>query len=171
LVFGELQIPDILRRWFSDTRPIDWLIVLMDCLAILVDFLVLAAILVLELPEWRHKRLADRSARALAPFLHSGRVLQSSVPYQEINMGTAMMNWVAQVESWTSATQALLAGLSPRASFAFTHIVNAGHADREVRRPDGSAFHLSGYFGDVYQVLQVKLNNLQKIAENPQAYF
>lgn len=155
---------DVLRRWFSDARPIDWLL-------LIVDFLVLVAILVLELPDWLHKRRAETNARALAPFLDRGRVLQSSVPFQTHSPGAEMQQWAEKVELWSSETQGFLAGLSPRASTTFTHIVNAGEADRDVRRPDGSMFHVSGHYGDVYQVLQVKLSNLQRILENPTAYF
>ena len=153
-----------LDRLFVETRGIDWLI-------LIVDFFILVAILWLELPDWLHKRRAERTARALAPLMASGRQLQSSVPNQMSNPGPELMKWVEDVKQWSAQTEAFLAPRSARAAVAFTHVISDSSADRKVHKSDGSSFRLTGRFGDLFQVLQVQLDNLQKIMENPEGYF
>lgn len=155
---------DALDRLFVETRGIDWLI-------LIVDFFILVAILWLELPDWLHKRRAERKAKALAPFMERGRQLQSSVPNQLPNPGPELLKWVEDVKQWSSETEAFLAPRSTKAATAFTHVISASSADRKVRKPDGSSFRITGRFGDLFQVLQVQLDNLQKIMENPELYF
>lgn len=151
-------------RLFVDTRGIDWLI-------LIVDFFILVAILWLELPDWLHKRRAEHSAEELAPFMERGRRLQSSVPNPPPNPSPELLQWVEEVKRWNADTEAFLVPRSAKAVIAFTHVISASSADRKVHRPDGTSFRLTGRFGDLYQVLQVKLDNLQKITENPESYF
>jgi hypothetical protein len=35
----------------------------------------------------------------------------------------------------------------------------------------GQLHHLSGFFGDAYQLLQARLSILQKMIDNPEVYF
>jgi hypothetical protein len=84
-------------------------------------------------------------------------------------IGKDLLQWGKDVEAWDAETEVLLASHSRKASTAFTHVINAQVADRTVRRGN-STFQVVGQFGDVYQILQVKLDNLQKIMENPEAY-
>lgn len=155
---------DALHRLFVETRGIDWLI-------LIVDFFILVAIVWLELPDWLHKRRAERSAGTLAPFMDRGRQLQTTVPNQLPNPGPELLKWVEDVKQWSAETEAFLAPRSTRAANAFTHVISASSADRKVHRPDGASFRLTGRFGDLYQVLQIKLDNLQKIMESPESYF
>ena len=154
---------DIVRRLFSDARPIDILI-------LVVDFLVLAVILYFEGGEKLHKRKMRRQVLALASFMERGRKLQASTP-DPVVASDAIDEWIEQVKLWGSETQDFLSSRSMRASSAFTHIVNVTAVDREVRSSDGRMFHVAGYFGDAYQLLQLKLDNLHKIMVNPEAYF
>ncbi len=151
-------------RLFTDTRGIDWLI-------LIVDFLILVAIVWLELPDWLHKRRAERRAKTLTPLMDRGRHLQASVPNQLPNPGPELLKWVEDVKQWSADTEAFLVPLSAKAAIAFTHVMSASSADRKVHKPDGTSFRLTGRFGDLYQVLQVKLDNLQKILESPELYF
>ena len=153
-----------LDRLFVETRGIDWLI-------LIVDFFILVAILWLELPDWLHKRRAERNAQELAPFMDQGRHLRSSVPNQMPNPGPELMKWVEDVKQWSSETETFLAPRSTKAAIAFTHVISASSADRKVHKPDGSSFRITGRFGDLFQILQVQLDNLQKIMENPELYF
>jgi hypothetical protein len=68
---------DMVRRlladMFSEARPIDVLI-------LIVDFLVLLAILWLEGPEWWHKRVVRRRKAKVFEFWSRGQKLQTSAP-------------------------------------------------------------------------------------------
>ncbi len=153
-----------LFRLFEGTRAIDWLI-------LIVDFLILVSIVWLELPDWLHHRRAVAMSRALTPFMDRGRQLQVSVPSQNSHPSPELLKWAEEVKTWTEETEIFLARSSRKAAIAFTHVINAYNADRTVRRPDGTRFRLAGHYGDIYQVLQVKLDNLEKIIEKPEAYF
>jgi hypothetical protein len=64
-----------------------------------------------------------------------------------------------------------LAGQSPRALSAFKHTVHLQETNRAVITDFGQHWHVSGFFGDAYQLLQARLDNLQKMMANPEAYF
>jgi hypothetical protein len=139
-----------------------------------VDFSVLVVsmfLLRISWPGWWRERKGRKFIASLNPYLDRGRLLQSSVPNQAFNPGLELMKWVEDVKAWSTETEAFLATVSPRAAAAFTHVINAGQADRAIRQSEGRMMPISGYFGDVYQILQVKLNNLQKITETVVIYF
>jgi hypothetical protein len=154
---------DSLYRLFKDARPIDDLI-------LAVDFLVLAVIVWVEVGEKWHKRTLRCRVSELVHLLEKGQKLQSSTP-SRLASSDGAPSWIEEVGRWSAETQDFLASRSSRASFAFMHVVNAAMADREVHRSDGTAFYLGGAVADIYQVLQVKLDNLQRIMEKPEAYF
>jgi hypothetical protein len=107
---------------------------------------------------------------SLVPLLQRGQELQSSTPDPTLEP-QAIPEWLQKVGSWSSETEAFLAVvLQGHPSLSPTLSTLEG-PDREVHRSDGSMFRVAGYFGDLDQVLQVKLNNLQRVMENPEAYF
>jgi len=146
------------------SKPVDWLL-------FLVDMLVLAAILWLELPDQLHKRRVAKKVKILIPLLESGRHIQSSVPYQDMENSPELSEWAETAQSWWTSTEVAVAGLSPQAATVFKHFVNFDSADRVALDGSGRPYHLHGYAGDMYQALQLKLGNLQRIIENPEVYF
>ena len=152
---------DGLYRLFEGTRAIDWLL-------LIVDFLVLLAILWFELPEWLHKRRAGKKARLLAPFLERGEELRSSAHERSTH---DFMKWMDNARDWGIETQVFLEKESPRAASAFKHIVHLRETDRAVVTDFGQLVPLTGLHGDAYQLLQARLDNLQKIIDSPEVYF
>jgi hypothetical protein len=154
----------IWRHIMDGSKPVDWLL-------FWVDMLVLGAILWLELPDQLHKRRAAKNVRILIPLLESGRHIQSSVPYQHQENSPELSEWAETAKSWWTSTEAVVAALSPRAATAFNHLLNFDSADRTAMDKSGRPYRLCGYAGDIYQSLQLKLGNLQRIIENPEIYF
>ncbi len=160
---------DALHRLFGDVRPIDWLI-------LAVDGLVLFVIVLFEGPNWWHEIAATRKASKLLPFLKAGEDLMSSAPYnsdkdhnQRVRDGQL---WRENVQKWDRETQDFLTKLSPRALSAFRHVVHVVETDHAALTPSGQFFNpAQGKFGDAYQLLQARLDNIQKIMENAKAYF
>ena len=142
-------------------RPVDWI-------SLTVEILVLAAILWFELPEWRHKRRAAKQAKLVAPFVARGEALRSTAHHSSTHDS---MKWMGDARKWGVETQDFLAKQSPRAASAFRHTAHLRETDRAVITEFGDMQPVSGLFGDAYQLLQARLDNLQKITENPEAYF
>lgn len=149
------------RMIVDGARPVDWI-------SLSVEILVLAAILFFEWPEWFHKQKAQKKAAKLLPFLKRGEDLRACVPYAEIN---EHLPWMDKARNWHLETQDFLTEHSLRALSAFNHVVHVRDADRAVITPFGQLHGLTGLFGDAYQLLQARLDNLQKIMENPEVYF
>ena len=149
---------------FADARAIDWLL-------LIVDFLVLVAILWLELPKWRHKCKARKFASRLSPRIDKGWSLQRSVPHTDPHVaGDESKAWVDQTVAWEKETESFIATLSQRAALAFVFKINISASHGVAIAPDGRRFLLGSDFGDRYQIWQVKLENLKKIIENPETY-
>lgn len=161
---GGFALADAIYRIFAGTRPMDWLI-------LGVDGLVLFVIVLFEGPEWFHKRRAAKKVKILIPLLERGRHIQSSVPYQYRENSPELLEWAETAKSWWTSTEIAVAGLSPRAATAFNHLLNFDSADRVALDKSGLPYRLVGYVGDIYQSLQLKLGNLQRIIENAEIYF
>ena len=145
----------------NGARPVDWI-------SLTVEILVLAAILWFELPEWRHKRRAEKQAQLLVPFLETGEALRSTAHYSSTH---DFMKWMDDARKWGVKTQDFLAKQSPRAASAFRHTAHLRETDRAVITEFGDMQPVTGLFGDAYQLLQARLDNLQRVMENPEAYF
>jgi len=163
-IAGGIALLDAVYRMFEGTRPIDWLI-------LGTDGLVLSVIILFEGPEWWHKRRATKKAKLLLPLIESGRRVQSSVPYQDRESTDELFEWAESAKSWWANAEITIAALSPQAATAFTYLRNVESADRFAIDKSGRPYRLSGYAGDIYQSLQLRLGNLQRIIEDPETYF
>lgn len=151
-------------RFFMDgSKPVDWLL-------FWVDILVLGAILWFELPEWKHRRKAAKFARALLPYMERGREIQASIPENPHGENKDVTAWIEQAKLWHHETHAFISGVSPRAALVFTSVSDLSADNRKIVDQFGGIWHISGFFGDVYQILQARLDNLQKILERPEVY-
>ena len=162
---GGFALADAVYRIFEGTRAIDYVI-------LGVDVLVLIAIVLFEGPKWWHERKANKAARKLAPFMERGCQLQATLTSSMVDQPSEeTMQWVRNIEQWSTETEQFLANLSFKASTAFTLVTHVSETDRMARDRYGMPFRAHGPFGDTYQVLLAKPDNLQKILENPEAFF
>jgi hypothetical protein len=150
-------------------RPIDWIIGA-------VDFLVLIAILLFELPEWWHKRKINRIVPKVIPYVHAGQKLQLDLQelvgqFHNLDGREEAIAWTYEANMWTKNTSVFLSSLSGRATTAFSIVVNTRESDRMIYSPKHGACYFSGELGDCYQTFLRHLENLQKIMEKPEAYF
>ncbi|MGA3161907.1 MAG: hypothetical protein ABSC77_11880 [Terracidiphilus sp.] len=153
---------------FEEIRGFDWIM-------LVVEILVLVAILVFEGPKWWHERESRKKAKLLIPLLELGENLRNSVPFYS-NLGhnalyQQLTQWRERALKWDLETQEFIAELSPRALSTYKHIVHLRETDRAVLTPDGVLYPVQGPFGDAYQLLQARLDNLQKIIDNADVYF
>ena len=167
LVAGAFAVTDIMHRaWFMVTdgaRPIDWIIVV-------VDFLVLVAILIFELPEWGHKRKTRRLLNAVFDFVQRGQKLQALSPQgtygPEGPHGPQFTPaWINLVKQWNQEAVDFMETCSPQARWAFLSDTTDGaaHAQQAMSVPPEAKW--------LYRTMLTRLDNLQRIAEKPDVYF
>jgi hypothetical protein len=157
---------DYIQYLFGDARPIDVLI-------LLVDFLVLAVIVWIEVGEKWHKRKMNRRVTEVRPYFDRGTKLQKEVPnpFGE-NYEVAYFEWTRRVREWSDDTHRFLGTHSERAADSFFLIVNASASDSVVYPENwGGSFPLTGHHRESYQRLLSYLSNLRTIMEKPEAYF
>ena len=95
-----LIVCDTLRRIFSDSRPVDLLMLVIELLVLLL----IAADLIAGVLHWHNKRSA--TARILV-FLAEGQRLQDTPPRSQASDEEAKA-WVEEVKNWILAVQSFL---------------------------------------------------------------
>ena len=150
---------------FEEIRPFDWIMLVVE---VLVLILIAVEIFVFTGPEWWHGIQAKKKASKLFPFLAQGEALRNLIsenPNQDHNQQRE------NILKWDRETQEFLTKLSSRALSTFRHVAHVSETDRGILTPSGQFYPASGLFGDAYQMLQARLDNLQKIIEKPEVYF
>lgn len=143
----------LLARILNETRPIDWLIVV-------IDVLVIAWIAVADLIK-APRRWKRRSAiRHLTGFLANGEYLLSARPATQASEADAAA-WVEAVKSWINAVQSFLAKEAVRALVEFAHGA-MGPRDESGVHPLAE---------DCFFELEERLRSLREIMERPEEYF
>lgn len=143
----------IFGRIFSEARPIDWLIVVIDVIVLLW----IAASDVIGVPQrWRKRRGMKRVLVLLA----DGVDLQSARPTAEASQ-TEAKAWVESVKSWIVAVHGFLAEDAVRALAVFGHW--------PIGPPIGTEVHPLA--GGWCSELDSRLSALRSIIEKPEAFF
>lgn len=140
-----------LQGWFGGTRPIDWLM-------LVIEFLVLgliAAELIHQL--YRHFRVA-RITKRLNRYASQGQAFQWSVPK---DLNTDITPWDKNVKMWIQEVEIFLeTKCSEQAKARFIHF--KVRSTPTLRIPD--ALHAT------FLELESRLENLNAIIEKPEVY-
>jgi hypothetical protein len=155
---------------FEGTRPIDWLMLVIEALVLL---LILYEVIVGDIRHRRERqsRLAiSKRVSELSWLMDKGQRIQTCVPDPQITNWQLVKPWIDSVQAWKEETNTFLAARSPRASSAFMLITDAGNMDSVVHF-SGRQFALTGEVREFYQRLVIQLANLRRIMEQPDAYF
>src|SRR5438128_1380103 len=106
---------DTLRRMFSGTRPVDYVM-------LVIEFLVLFIILWEAVAHAVHRSRIRRRTKVLGPLLTAGQELQRKGP-SAIRQGgdSGIKAWMAEVGRWVTDTEGLLSDYSSDAYASFTH--------------------------------------------------
>jgi hypothetical protein len=147
---------DVIRRFFSDLRPADWVMSTLEVIFILV-------ILWLEIPERWHKHKVRKKLKIVQAIMESGHTLRTSVADANTNNETAS-KWMRSVQNWIDMSYQTLAGSSVQAGLAFVHRNVAPDINfyGVTSRPDVSK---------QFQELLIRLDNLLNIMEKADVYF
>jgi len=146
---------DTLRRMIYGTRPIDYVMLVVEILVLLLIF---GEIAVHANRYFRHRR---RSGEVLKRLI-KGQKLQSESPGTS-GSGSLVTPWITATKEWANQTNDLLLKYSRAASAAFLHDV--GGADVSF-----GFGHVNAFAQHAYVQLQTRLNNLRDILENPDVY-
>jgi len=121
--------------------------------------------------ERKRRSYLDKMLAALSGFMKKGQQVRQSIPRPLSSQADEIQSWMASARVWSTETTEFLDHHSPRASVAFSLIVEAEKADTVVHPKEGEPFHVGGQFRERYQILLVQLDNLRQITRNPEAYF
>ena len=143
---------DVLRRLLADTRPVDWII-------IVIELLVLALIAYEVGYDVRHRVVVKRRVRTVLELLAAGINLREQAGSLAIG---DIEQWKQSVTNWTNESHKVLTGCSPQAGLKFGFL-QARNASSYL----GIAKDIQGHYG----TLSARLDTLREIAENPHGYF
>ena len=152
-----LTMLDTLRRMFSDARPIDvWMLVIE-----LLVLLLIAGEVGVVLSRW-----LKRKGKLTQTFnlMSKGQQLENSVPPLGTADETAIRTWNESVKTWIGETNRFLVGCSQQASATFLH--EEGGTLSSMRYHD-----VAKDAHDWYKTLIARLNNLRSVMEKPDVYF
>lgn len=136
----------------SETRPIDWWLLVIEVLVLAIIAIEFFRIVLRE--RKTHKRL-----KKLYALMSKGQDLRDAVPSNDqVEMITA---WERSVRAWIAETSDALTGYSPQAAAAFDH----GSAK------SGSFRHVHGALQDTYAILLKHIDNLRNVMEKPEVYY
>lgn len=97
-----------IRRMFSDVRPFDWLM-------LVIELLVLLLIAYEVIPGFWHKRRVKRRLKALSTLVSEGQLLEDSAPSQSDDQ-TVVVKWTNDVTTWDRKTNETLVCFSKQAA-------------------------------------------------------
>jgi hypothetical protein len=143
----------MLRRVFTESRPIDWLIVV-------IDFIVLFWIAAANFIKVPHRWKSRNAIKHLTAFLADGDKLLSSRPTAHSSNNDANA-WVEAVKIWIDAVQLFLAKNAVRALIAFEQRATGLRVETDV--------HPSAE--DCFFELDARLRTLRSILEKMDVYF
>jgi hypothetical protein len=143
---------DTIRRMDSETRPIDWWLLVIEVLVLAIIAAEFVRILLRE--RRTHKRLITLHA-----IMAKGQELQRTVPNN--GQSDKITAWANSVEEWIKETAQALDGYSPQAAAAFNQGIGTS-----VHYP-----HVHGALQGTHNILLRRLDNLRGIMEKPEVYY
>ncbi len=146
-------ILDTIRRMLYGARPIDLTTLIVEILVLLLIFYEIVSD---RLQRWKTKR----RLKTISKCMIEGRSLQDKVPTTNANQAR-LSEWRRQVEDWIPSTDKQLSHYSSHASASFLQ------DNGNMSQP---ACPVAPALVGVYSTLQLRLNNLRSILENPGTY-
>ncbi len=141
---------DILRRFFSDARGIDWVMLIVELLVLLL----IAYEIIWE--PWKSRRLATAALR----LADSGEAIRQCTPVLSADAG-AVDTWMKLLDSWVRESCGALEGRSAHAASAFRSLPG---------RKDGAYLGIHQAANDSYGALLQRIEILRNIAEKASLY-
>ena len=142
---------DTFRRIFSDSRPV-------DDVMLVIEFLVLVLIAIEFGRSFLSARRVKQRLSVLRGVLQDGMKLHDQPP-RGVGVNQGVVDWQASVKEWIEHTHALLKSYSEHAAVAFLMSDTEQH---------GIYPNIADY--QTYVLLRSRLRNLRDIMANPAVY-
>jgi hypothetical protein len=159
-----------LKDLFSGSRPIDWVMFVIEALVLLVILYEVIAGEVRRRKEAKRRTFLDARVVELSRARDEGKRLISVVPDAGTVSAQTRQPWVKAVADWTESTEKTLAGYSPHAADSFMQPIEAQTVDVVVTA-HGRTFTLCEEIRTIYAKLFIRWENLCRILERPEMYF
>jgi|HubBroStandDraft_5_1064220.scaffolds.fasta_scaffold11766_4 hypothetical protein len=159
LVAGGYALIDAIRRiWhvvFGRPQPIEWWL-------LGADLAIVFLIIWLDVPERFHRRRINKRVVTLFEYIHRGQLLKASSPHS-LEDDKLVPSWLNAVKEWNAESLHFLESCSPQARAAFLISDETAHTREVSTVPLGARWS--------YGAMLDRLDNMRKIAENPDVYF
>jgi hypothetical protein len=152
----------------EEIRPFDWWMLVIEATVLLfVGYEVGLTIFHQVTGASRKKAIREIEAR-LRDFIASGEAIRDQAPE-----GAQAYNaeWVESVKTWIADTDSYVAAKSGRAAVEFRRTPALDVRQRQRITRWGQISYLSGSMGDSLQLLNLKIENLYRIAQRCEDYF
>ena len=158
---------------FSEVRPFDWLMLIIEVLVLLLILYEVIANAVHAYKGRKRELALSLIVTSLTEFMEKGRNLQLGTPDPSMSSPDEVSTWIDSVKLWAKDTNDFITRHSLRATVSFALIEGTGVManPQVVYTESGYSFPIEGPQRESYQRLVVQLNNLRSIIEKPEAYF
>jgi hypothetical protein len=163
LTITALVMCNTIGHMFEGVRPFDWLMLFVEIAVLLLIAWEIGRDL---WRKWKIRRLLD----SLFDFVQRGQKLQALSPQgtyaPEGPHGPQFTPaWINLVKTWNQEAVDFMETCSPQARWSFLNDTSDGsaHAQQALAVPQEAQW--------LYRIMLTRLDNLQRIAENPDVYF
>jgi hypothetical protein len=144
-----------IKCMFGGVKPFDWLMLIVEILVLaLIAFEIFHSI-------WHRRKIVRLLSRAFY-FVQMGQKLQVMIG-PEWNGPPLGPEWIKSVKAWNQETLNFLEACSPQARESFLINNVEAHREQSLKVPPEAQWW--------YRTMLNRLDNLQRIAENPDVYF
>jgi hypothetical protein len=157
-----------LHNIFEGSRPIDWLMLVIEGLVLLLILYETVSGGVRRRREKKMRSFLDARSVELSKIKDGGERLKSIVPRVNFTSTEVLRPWIESVEVWTKRTEEALSRYSNYASLEFMRTEKAVALGLSAF---DDAFSVDGRPLEQYESLVIRLKNLERILERPEAYF
>lgn len=150
-------------------RPFDWWMLAIEVGVLLLVAYEVGATIFSQIQGAKRRKSLRRIEAEVRNLISFGEALKNHVP--EFNAQVHGLDWPNSVARWIEKVEAYLTPLSSSALCEFQSYAHPNLKYREFQLQSGHIMYASGYLGDVLERLNMKLENLRRIARDTSAYF
>ena len=162
-----LALNHTIRRMMIEEsiRPFDWWMLAIEVGVLLLVAYEVGTTVTHQIKEAKRRKTLHEIEAELRRLIVSGEAIKKAIPEYIPDL-----DWPNSVHKWVEDVEAYLTPLSSKALSEFNSYAHPNPRYRDYQGQFGHIRHASGYSGDMLETLNMKLENLRRIAQNPDSY-
>lgn len=147
-------------------RSFDWWMLAIEVGVLLLVAYEVGVTIIHQIKEAKRRKVLRKIEAEVRKLVAAGEELKKSIPYDNAHG----VEWPETVDGWVENVEAYLTPLSSKALSEFDSYAHPNPRYRDYWA-QGRILHASGYIGDTLERLNMKLENLRRIAHRCEDYF